>query len=130
MGLLERSTDMRTAWMLTGSLALALFAVGCKEKQSVHEGAGHSMAKAQTVCPVMGNKIDKSLYADHMGKRVYFCCGMCPPKFNEDPMKYMKKLEAEGVMLEKAPAGASGSDHKPMEHGGEPKEMDDSEHGR
>jgi YHS domain-containing protein len=78
----------------------------------------------------MGDKIDKSLYVDHMGKRVYFCCDLCPPKFNKDPMKYIKELEEEGVTLEKAPAGASGGSHKAMEHGGEHKEMDHSKHGR
>ncbi len=105
MGLLERRTDMRAQWLLVGSLALALFVVaGCKKKEHAgHSETEHKMAKAQTVCPVMGDKIDRSLYADHMGKRVYFCCKMCPPKFEKDPMKYIKKLEAEGVTLEKAP---------------------------
>lgn len=28
---------------------------------------------AQTVCPVRGDKIDKNVYTDYQGKRVYFC---------------------------------------------------------
>ena len=56
--------------------------------------------KNQTTCPVMGGKIDKSIYADYEGKRVYFCCASCLAEFNKNPEKYVKKLEDEGVTLE------------------------------
>jgi len=61
--------------------------------------------KAQTMCPVMGGKIDKAVYFDHAGKRVYFCCAGCPAQFKEDPEKYVKKMEDEGIVLEKVPIG-------------------------
>lgn len=61
-------------------------------------------AKEQTTCPVMGAAINKNIYVDHNGKRVYFCCNACPAAFKKDPEKYIKKLEGEGVVLEKAPA--------------------------
>lgn len=54
----------------------------------------------QTTCPVMGNAINKDLYADYNGKRVYFCCQMCPPKFKKNPEAFIKKLESQGVELE------------------------------
>jgi YHS domain-containing protein len=58
---------------------------------------------AQTMCPVMeGRKIDKTLYVDHEGKRIYFCCAGCPDTFKKDPGEYMAKLEAEGVTLDEA----------------------------
>jgi YHS domain-containing protein len=65
---------------------------------------GETEVKAQTKCPVMGGDIDKQYFADYNGKRVYFCCPMCAPQFNKDPEKYIKKLEDEGVTLEKTPA--------------------------
>ncbi len=69
------------------------------------EAAGtNSAAKAQTVCPVMGGSINRSVYADYAGKRVYFCCGGCPAEFKKDPAKYVRKLESAGVALEPAPA--------------------------
>jgi YHS domain-containing protein len=49
----------------------------------------------------MGGKINKAVHADHEGKRVYFCCGGCIDEFKKDPAKYVKKLEDQGVMLEK-----------------------------
>lgn len=60
--------------------------------------------KVQTTCPVMGGAIDKALYIDHDGKRIYVCCGGCIGAVKKDPAKYIKKLEAEGVTIEVVPA--------------------------
>jgi len=68
------------------------------------ESEGIKLAKAtvkQTLCPVMGGEINKELYSDHDGKRVYFCCAMCKPIFEKDPAKYIKEMEAKGIELEK-----------------------------
>ncbi|MEW6356261.1 MAG: YHS domain-containing protein [Planctomycetota bacterium] len=54
----------------------------------------------QTKCPVMGGDINKEVYVDFQGQRIYFCCGACPDKFKADPEKYMEKFEKEGVLLE------------------------------
>ena len=69
------------------------------------EAAGITLAKTpvQTTCPVMGGKINKAIFVDYQGKRVYFCCGGCPAEFNKDPAKYVKALEAKGVVLDKTP---------------------------
>ena len=58
----------------------------------------------QTVCPVMGGKIDRKLFVDYEGKRIYACCEGCLPKIRKDPAKYVKQLEDAGVVLEKVPA--------------------------
>jgi YHS domain-containing protein len=61
--------------------------------------------QAQTVCPVLGNKINKNVYADYQGKRVYFCCAGCDKQFEQNPEKYLKKMKEQGVTPEAAPAG-------------------------
>jgi YHS domain-containing protein len=58
----------------------------------------------QKTCPVMGGEIDKSVFVDYKGKRVYFCCGMCPATFKKDPEAYIKKLESMGQGVETTPA--------------------------
>jgi YHS domain-containing protein len=63
--------------------------------------------KPQTVCPVLAGSLDKNVYVDYQGKRIYFCCKGCDAEFKKDPDKYMKKLQAEGVTLEPAPGGAA-----------------------
>jgi YHS domain-containing protein len=71
--------------------------------------AGALMAadpKPQTICPVLAGNIDKNVYADYKGKRIYFCCKGCDDEFKKDPEKYLKKLQEEGVTLEPSPTGA------------------------
>ncbi len=48
-------------------------------------------------------KINKTVYVDHDGKRVYFCCAGCIDSFKKEPAKHIKKLEGEGVELAKVP---------------------------
>jgi YHS domain-containing protein len=59
-------------------------------------GSEHKEPAAQTTCPVMGGEINKEIYADHDGKRVYFCCPACIEKFKNDPDKYPGKLKESG----------------------------------
>lgn len=44
----------------------------------------------QTLCPVLGHKIDKSIYSEYKGERYYFCCSACIEKFDNDPEKYTR----------------------------------------
>jgi YHS domain-containing protein len=50
----------------------------------------------QSHCPVMGRKIDRDVFVDHEGVRVYFCCPSCDDTFRTDPEKYLKALEVMG----------------------------------
>jgi YHS domain-containing protein len=67
-----------------------------------------AQAKAQTTCPVLGGNIDKNVFVDYQGKRVYFCCQGCDAEFNKNPEKYLKKMQEEGVTPEAAPKGKAG----------------------
>ena len=65
-----------------------------------------SAPSPQTVCPVMGGKVNKTLFVDYDGKRVYACCSGCLPDLKQDPAKYIKQLEAKGVKLDATPKPA------------------------
>jgi YHS domain-containing protein len=112
---------MRRMVRVVGVVALVslvgLFLAGCENKgHEGHEGSGTkpgmehegSSSKAtpkaakpaaaevaQKTCPVMGGKIVKTIYTDHDGRRVYFCCGGCIGTFKKDPAKYLAKIDAE-----------------------------------
>jgi YHS domain-containing protein len=58
----------------------------------------------QTACPVMAGNINKDLYIDYQGQRVYFCCSGCVDLFKKDPEKYLQKMKEAGVEPEKSPA--------------------------
>jgi YHS domain-containing protein len=76
-------------------LALAVVTVvGCKKK-TADESPMSAQAGTieQTTCPVMaGNPIDKNVFVEYQGKKVYFCCPECKAKFQADPEKYLDKL--------------------------------------
>ena len=65
---------------------------------------GTAWANPQEKCPIMGGAINKSVYTDYNGKRVYFCCNGCPEAFLKEPDKYIKQMESAGIELEKVPA--------------------------
>jgi len=52
---------------------------------------------------VMGGKIDKNVYTDYQGKRIYFCCSGCLDDFKKSPEKYLKQMEEHGVRPEQTP---------------------------
>ncbi len=84
------------AFILIFSLSLAALPAPAQEKAPA--------GKPQTVCPVMSGQINKNLYVDHQGQRVYFCCDACIAVFKKDPEAYLKKMREAGVVPEKAPA--------------------------
>jgi YHS domain-containing protein len=86
---------VKTVKILFIALALTAFAAG---------SLWAADPKPQALCPVLAGNVDKSVYADYKGKRIYFCCKGCDTEFKKDPEKYMKKLEDAGVTLEPAPA--------------------------
>jgi len=44
----------------------------------------------------MGGKIDRNVFADYAGKRVYFCCPGCEETFKKNPETYLAKLRSQG----------------------------------
>ncbi len=83
---------------MTGWLGVAAIVIG----SVVAMGQEAAAIKKQTVCPVMGGKINTSLFVDYEGKRIYACCSGCLPELKKDPAKYVEKLEKSGVTLDKA----------------------------
>jgi YHS domain-containing protein len=65
---------------------------GQEHAMTAEASAQNAAAGEQTICPVMGNPIDKSVFVEYQGKKVYFCCPDCKAKFNADPEKYIAKL--------------------------------------
>jgi len=51
------------------------------------------LESVQKKCPVMGGDINKEVYIDYKGRRIYFCCAGCEEKFMKEPEKYLKKIE-------------------------------------
>lgn len=88
--------------MLTALLLVfaANFAVRADETDQKQAEKQPVELKPQTVCPVMGGVINKKIYTDIQGQRVYHCCPGCAETFKADPDKFFKKAAAEGVQFE------------------------------
>jgi YHS domain-containing protein len=63
-------------------------------KQEAAPAPATQVAKTgeQTVCPVTGDPIDKNVFFEYQGKKVYFCCASCLDTFKANPEKYISKL--------------------------------------
>lgn len=87
--------------MLAGVVALAEDHKAANEKnEAVNEAVqNEEELKPQTTCPVMGGKINKDLYVDADGRRIYVCCKGCIGAVKKNPEKYIEKLEEKGVTL-------------------------------
>jgi len=69
--------------------------------------------KKQTHCPVMAkNPINKKMYVDVEGKRIYVCCPGCITQIKADPDKFIKQMEAEGIEIENAPKKRESTEDK------------------
>ena len=93
--------------MITVIVALSLAGAGLAADPTagLMDKSGPLVGKQQTACPVQHGRINKELYADYQGQRVYFCCPECIPIFKKNPEAYLKRMEQEGVAPEKAPGG-------------------------
>jgi YHS domain-containing protein len=102
--------------MSSAGLADGMLAAFAGEMDNEHQHghkmkAGMSMEKKATSekgakqekCPVMGGAIDSTVFVDHEGQRVYFCCESCKAEFNKDPAAYLAKMKKQGVQAEKTP---------------------------
>jgi YHS domain-containing protein len=83
--------------LLISTLMLTMFSLtGCKKKSEPTAPAETkevvSQAIEQKMCPVMEAPINKELYTEYKGKKVYFCCPGCKEKFEKEPDKYIPKL--------------------------------------
>jgi YHS domain-containing protein len=71
-----------------------------------------SAESTQTLCPIMGGAINKDVFTDYKGSRIYFCCAGCDKPFMKDPEGMISKMKAQGVILAKTPEPMKGA------HGG------------
>ena len=58
------------------------------------------MLKPQTSCPVTNKVINKKLFIDYKGKRIYVCCPACLEQVKKNPKKYINILAELGQGVE------------------------------
>jgi YHS domain-containing protein len=94
---------------VTGCLAVIaglMIVSGCAKTETAEKKNAAASASTETTqqtvpvlqktCPVMGNRVNKDLYYDYNGKRIYVCCAMCIDSVRKEPEKYLRKLMEMG----------------------------------
>ena len=97
--------NIRKLTMLVVLLVVGvLFIGGCKKKsepqppkmptteETTKEVTAAVDKMEQTECPVMGGAVNKDIFVEYQGKKVYFCCAECKDVFLKEPDKFMNKL--------------------------------------
>lgn len=77
--------------------------VNAEDQPKQAENTEQKELKPQTVCPVMGGKINKDVFVDVKGKRIYLCCAGCEKALKADPDKYIKQMEDAGITIDVTP---------------------------
>jgi YHS domain-containing protein len=80
-------------------LAGAFLFAGCKKKtEPVPTETKEVIPQTieQKTCPVMEGPINKDIFTEYKGKKVYFCCSGCKVEFEKEPEKYLSKLPQFG----------------------------------
>lgn len=93
----SRRTQFGIAFILTVLLLVGLVELaGCKKKSEpasmIEAEEAVSAVIQQTICPVMTGAINKDIFTEYKGKKVYFCCAGCKEAFEKEPEKYLDKL--------------------------------------
>jgi YHS domain-containing protein len=100
-------------FLVLGFVVMGLMIISCAEEEKspkkVEEVATQDVTskapKTQTTDAFSGNPINRNIYADYQGKRIYFCCANSKKQFENDPERYIAKFRELGVTLENAPQG-------------------------
>lgn len=93
-------TLRKVALAIIAVIVAAAFTAFGDDAKTESKSAATVTVKNQTHCPVMGGKIDSTVYTDIQGHRVYHCCPACIPKIKADPDKYFKKAAADGIIFQ------------------------------
>jgi len=61
------------------------------------------LPKVQVTCPISDEPINKEVYSEKGGEKVYFCCPRCKGKYEENPDKYATQVANSMTIQTKCP---------------------------
>jgi YHS domain-containing protein len=96
----EKKTDQPSPIPLpyTGSLAAPT------NSQTSPEGiiANGEQGKPQSVDVISGKPVNRSVFGDYNGQRVYFCCPESKKTFDANTQAYLEAIRKQGIILDRA----------------------------
>jgi thioredoxin-related protein/YHS domain-containing protein len=95
----EKKMKRRVAIAILALMLTALLSVSIYSQSKAETGK----TKSQEFCPVSGEKINKSIFKDYKGGRIYFNSKESRDSFMKSPERFIKILKAKGITPKKAP---------------------------
>jgi Cu(I)/Ag(I) efflux system membrane fusion protein len=71
------------------------------ERPEGPEAGDEENIRLQTHCPIMNLPIDRALYHDHEGQRIYVCCPGCLDEVRERAAEIISEHAARGIVFER-----------------------------
>jgi YHS domain-containing protein len=68
-------------------------------------GASLEQVQPQVVDAISGKPINKNVYTDYRGVRIYFCCEESRRRFQNNPQKYIESLKEQYIVKESSSEG-------------------------
>lgn len=69
-------------------------------------------AKVQVTCPVTNEPVDKKIFVESKGEKIFVCCKACVGKYQSDPAKYAAALANSYTFQTKCPVMGGDIDPK------------------
>jgi YHS domain-containing protein len=85
-------------WCLAVPVTLIIIGYGLAEDDA-------AAIRSQILCPVMFvgeigcTSLQKEIFTDYIGKRIYFCSNGCLEIFKGNPEKYLKRLQEKDLTM-------------------------------
>lgn len=73
------------------------------DKVAVQREALKHRPRVQVSCPLTGKPIDKTMFTEKGGEKVYFCCAGCKGKYEKNPSKFAGKVAASYTYQTRCP---------------------------
>jgi hypothetical protein len=91
---MKRALTMLSLIALAVALCGTAFAGECPYAKAASAAA--AAPAPQRTCPIMGGEVNKDVYYDYQGCRIYACCPACLEKIKADPQAAVAKIKANG----------------------------------
>ncbi len=102
---------------LISVIALLSNSCGKSEKKAENEVSAKQTESIVPARPVMyqtrdglhGKLVNRNIFTDYQGKRIYFCCFISRDEFIKDPETFMTKFKTMGITLADSPSWSKDS---------------------
>jgi len=100
---MRKTVQLLFVLLLVGMAYLCVSCSHQEQEKSQIIDISLEQVQPQIVDAISGKPINKNIYTDYQGIRIYFCCANSQRSFESDPEKYIQKLKEQNIIRERSP---------------------------